>query len=266
MHPVREGASIPAPAAPPSPVGDGAMPEGPFESLIAKKAQDVGIFAGDTVPAGGVSKLLTYLAGVSTNNPDFNALPLVAQIQRRPLSADMADKAVLDLVKPASTGDMGAITSLIARVLDNPALPDATMRLPRWIGPLADPGESAAARAQVEQLVRTLRDDVGIAVAGDRDRALTNLAAIRRGLDMQAILSHQLSRLPAIEGEGRRRRGAPRQGRAASRCARRHPRRRAGRHSLFRARHRGRERRDRPARRGWPGPERLRHVEDRPCL
>ncbi len=201
MHPVRDGASIPAPAAPLSPVGDGAMPEGPFESLIAKKAQDVGIFAGDTVPAGGVSKLLTYLAGVGANNPDFNALPLIAQVQRRPLSADMAERAVFDLVQPASSGDIGAITSLIARVLDNPALPDATMRLPRWIGPLADPGESAAARAQVEHLVRTLRDDVGIAVVGDRERSLTNLAAIRRGLDMQAILSHQLSRLPAIEGE-----------------------------------------------------------------
>ncbi|MBL8760494.1 MAG: hypothetical protein JNL50_04260 [Phycisphaerae bacterium] len=200
-HPLRDGASIPAPGAPASPVGDAALPEGQFESLIVKKAQDVGIFAGDAVPAGGVSKLLTYLGGVGTSATDFNAMPLVAQVLRRPLSADTADKLVFELVKPASAGEMGAITALLSRVLDNPSLPDATMRLPRWIGPLADPGESAAARVQSEQLVRTLRDNVGVALAGDRDRALSNLAAIRRGLDMQAILSHQLSRLPAIEPE-----------------------------------------------------------------
>lgn len=200
-HPLRDGASIPAPTAPPTPFGDAAMPEGQFESLIIKKAQDVGIFSGDSVPAGGVSKLLPYLGGVSTSASDFNALPPIAQIQRRPLSADAADKSLLELINTAATGDMGAITTLLSRVLDNPALPDATMRLPRWIGPLADPGESAAARAQSEQLVRTLRNDVGIAVAGEREHALANLAAIRRGLDMQAILSHQISRLPTLEGE-----------------------------------------------------------------
>lgn len=199
-RPWRDGASIPAFAAP-NAIGDAAMPEGQFESLIVKKARDVGVFDNEGVPAGGVPKLLGYLARVQASTTDFNALPLVAQALRRPLSADMTDKVMLDLARPASTGDMSAITALVSRVLDNPALPDATMRLPRWFGPLADPGESASARAQAELLVRTLRDSVGIASPGDRDRALSNLSAIRRGLEMQAIVSHQLSRLPAIEPE-----------------------------------------------------------------
>lgn len=167
---LREGAHLGEPA------------EGEFEPFILSKADQAQV---RTAP-GGLNELLTMFRKVQDDALDTNTLPAVAAALRRPLSLDAAERPINAGARAAASGDMGAVVRLINTAIDNPLLPDAVMRLPAWFASIGDPSEQARARADAEGLIRTIRNSSAI---GTGELAASNLAAIRRGGDMQAVLS-----------------------------------------------------------------------------
>lgn len=169
--PRRQNASAPEPQ------------EGEFERIILSRAELLQITTGQ----GGLAGLSAALTQLHTATPDANELPVVVGAFRRPLSLDAVEKPLAAAASQSMTGDPGQILGLVNLALDNPMLPDAVLRLPAWFSPLAGVGGYAAALADAQSLVRHHRDDAAI---GTGDRARSNLAAIRRSVDIQPILSH----------------------------------------------------------------------------
>lgn len=167
----REGLAIPDPA------------EGEFERAILTRADQLQA----TSAEGGLGMLLPALVKLQQETTDANELPAIVNSFRRPLSLDAIEKPLAAAARQVLTADPAQAIGLINLALDNPMLPDAVMRLPAWFSPLAGLSGYAAALADEQSLVRHHRDDASI---GTGDRAQANLGAIRRGAQIQPILSH----------------------------------------------------------------------------
>ncbi len=170
-EPRRQSAALAAPA------------EGEFERPLLARAEQLQVSAAE----GGLTPLLAALADLQSQTPDPNELPAVAAALRRPLSLDAVEKPLAAAARQALLGDPAPIMGLINLALDNPMLPDAVLRLPGWFSPLTSVGTYAAALADAQGLLRHHRDDVGV---GSGDKARSNLTAIRRGEEIQPVLSH----------------------------------------------------------------------------
>ncbi len=164
--------------------------EGEFERVLLARADQLQASQAE----GGLAALTPALAKLQGETPDTNQLPALVNAFRRPLSLDAVEKPLAAAARQALTADPAQITPLINLALDNPMLPDAVMRLPAWFSPLSGVGGYAAALADAQALVRNHRDDAAI---GTGDRAQSNLAAIRRGAQIQPVLSHLCDLLAA---------------------------------------------------------------------
>ncbi len=176
--PRRQGQSLPE-----------AVP-GEFESLIMARADQLQI----TAAPGGIGALAAALTELRENNPDPGEIFPVANAFRRPLGIDAVEKPLAAAAREALRGEIGPVLGLINQVLDNPMLPDAVLRLPAWFAPRVGAVHYGPARAELEQLVRHHRDDVTIGVG---DRVRTNIAALRRGMELGPVLSHLADLAPS---------------------------------------------------------------------
>ncbi|MCG3122363.1 MAG: hypothetical protein GIKADHBN_00750 [Phycisphaerales bacterium] len=157
--------------------------EGEFEREIMTRLERVQATAAD----GGPAALIAALAQLQQQSPDTSELPSIVNAFRRPLSLDAVEKPLRAAAVQAMTADPAAVVGFVNLALDNPMLPDAVLRLPSWFTPLSGVSGYAQALADAQGLVRHHRDSVTV---GTGDAALANLAAIRRGAQIEPILSH----------------------------------------------------------------------------
>ncbi|HRJ49058.1 MAG TPA: hypothetical protein PKU91_00885, partial [Phycisphaerales bacterium] len=168
---LREGSHLPE------------APEGLFERVILQKAEIAQVIGAD----GGLAALTGRLEELTQAVTDHNALAWVINALRRPLSLDTVERPLGEAARHALGGDLSAAVSLVDLALDNRRLPDAALRLPAWFSPLAEEAALSAALAQARGLVRHHKDHATI---GSGQLARSNIAAIRRGIEADPILSH----------------------------------------------------------------------------